>query len=538
LVEVPLLDCVHLKSVCISSRRKIMTGISRFRWKTPAFLALTLSLMLTLASVSLAFASEPLIKISSDPYTNPSSNHKTQVEPDTFAFGNTIVSAFQSGRFFDGGASNIGWATSTNAGETWTHGFLPSSTVFATPAGKYARGSDASVAYDARHKVWMISWLGIIDPVNGPVDVVVNRSTDGGLTWGAPVVVNATGHFNDKNWTVCDDTSSSPFYGNCYTEFDDASNNNLVQMSTSTNGGKTWGAAKTTPDHTCVIGGQPLVQPNGTVVVPIDDCFETAVLSFRSTNGGKTWTRSVLAAQLLNDGHPGNIRAPSLPSAEIDRSGRVYVVWSDCRFEAACSAPIGNNDLVLISSADGVHWTLPKRIPSDTVGSGADLFIPGLAVDRSTSGTSAHLGLAYYYYPHSNCSVTATSTTPACQLNVGFISSTNGGASWSKSEQLAGPMMMTWLPLTTQGFMVADYISTSIVAGDDDATPVFQVAKPPTSPTCSNVSTGAPGQGCDQATYTTPEDLLKTIGGTNASHDVAPSIPIKKSGTSARATAF
>ena len=495
-----------------------MFRVSRARLRILLFLAPMCALLLALFSGSLAFAAEQLTRISSDPYTNPTSNHKTEVEPDTFAFGHTIVSAFQVGRFFDGGASNIGFATSTNGGQTWTHGFLPSSTVFATPPGVYARGSDASVAFDAKHKVWLISWLGIINPA-GPVDVVVSRSTDGGLTWGAPVKVNATGHFNDKNWTVCDDTTSSPFYGNCYTEFDDASSLNRFQMSTSTNGGLKWGTAKTTPDRTCVIGGQPLVQPNGTVVVPIDDCFETAVLSIRSTDGGNTWQKPVLVAQMLNDGHPGNIRSPDLPSAEIDRSGRVYVVWTDCRFESACSAPIGTNDLVLSSSADGVHWTLPKRIPAYPVGSGVDTLIPGLGVDRNTSGSSAHLGLVYYYFPNSNCTVST------CRLNVGFISSTNGGASWSAAEQLAGPMVMTWMPLTTQGFMVADYLSTSIVPGDDDATPVFAVAFAPTPPpNCSDQSTGAPGSGCHQDMFTTPEDFLKMTGGTNVSHDVTPNV--------------
>jgi hypothetical protein len=498
-----------------------------------AIASFILSLLFVLSFTLVAFANEPLTKISSDPYTNPDSNHMTQVEPDTFAFGNTIVSTFQSGRFFNGGASNIGFATSTNGGESWTHGFLPSSTVFATPKGIYGRASDPSVAYDAKHKVWIISWLGLRIPApTAPVDVLVSRSTDGGLTFGAPVVVNATGVGNDKNWSVCDDTSSSPFYGHCYTEFDNNSNLNRVQMSTSTNGGLTWGAAKTTPDHACVIGGQPLVQPNGTVVVPIDDCFETAILSFRSTDGGKTWSKTILAAQILFDGDPGNIRSGPLPTAEIDKSGRVYVVWTDCRFEAACSAPIGTNDLVLISSADGIHWTLPKRIPIDRIGSGVDHLIPGLAVDRSTSGRSAHLGLAYYYFPNSNC------TSSTCKLDVGFISSTNGGASWSAAEQLAGPMTLTWLPLTTLGFMVGDYISTSIVPGDDDATPVFEVAKPPTTPTCSNLSTDAPGSGCDEATYTTPEDILKISGGTNVSHDVAPSVPIHKSGLSKPSTAF
>src|SRR6266480_4587549 len=220
------------------------------RWRTRAIIAFFLSLVFALSSTLIALAAEPLTQISSDPYTNPTSNHKTQVAPDTFAFGNTIVSTFQSGRFFDGGASNIGWATSTNAGETFIHGFLPSSTVFASPPGIYPRASDPSVAYDARHKVWLISWLGLFPQGNtSVVDVLVSRSTDGGRTFGLPVAVDASGANLDKNWTVCDDTASSPFFGHCYTEFDDFGNLNRIQMSTSTNGGTTWGAPKTTPDQ-------------------------------------------------------------------------------------------------------------------------------------------------------------------------------------------------------------------------------------------------------------------------------------------------
>src|SRR5436305_130452 len=172
-----------------------MSPISRLRWSGVAIASFTLSLLFVLLPVLVAFANETLTRISSDPYTNPTSNHKTEVEPDTFAFGNTIVSVFQVGRFFDGGASNIGWATSTNGGETWTHGFLPGTTVYATPPGPYARASDPSVAYDAKHKVWIISWLGLTDAETPPVDVLVSRSTDGGRTFGAPVGVTADHQF-------------------------------------------------------------------------------------------------------------------------------------------------------------------------------------------------------------------------------------------------------------------------------------------------------------------------------------------------------
>src|ERR1700730_3763574 len=357
----------------------LVGGALKRRWLRQALALLAALSTLVLATVTPALAAtQQLVRISSDPYTNPTSNHKTEVEPDTFAFGSTIVSVFQVGRFFDGGASNIGWATSTNAGATWTPGFFPGTTTIVH--GRYDPVSYPSVAFDAKHNVWLISYLGLVG--TSAADVLVSRSTDGGRTWGNPVAVDKRGsgpthQLLDKNWTVCDDTATSPFYGHCYTEYDNNSQLNLVQMRTSTDGGLRWGAAKTTPDNACVIGGQPVVQPNGTVIVPIDDCFETAVLSFRSTDGGLTWSQTFLGAQILFNGDPGGIRSGALPSAEVDKSGRVYVVWPDCRLEARCSAPIGTNDLLLITSDDGVHWTVPKRIPVNPVGSGADHFIPG-----------------------------------------------------------------------------------------------------------------------------------------------------------------
>src|SRR5262249_49582466 len=81
----------------------------------------------------------------------------------------------------------------------------------------------------------------------GVVDVMVSRSTDGGLTWTAPVTVAATGVFYDKNWTTCDNTPASPFYGHCYAEFDNASAGDLELMSTSAHGGLSWGSPPPPP---------------------------------------------------------------------------------------------------------------------------------------------------------------------------------------------------------------------------------------------------------------------------------------------------
>src|SRR5437588_7109584 len=131
------------------------------------------------ASTAGAAASVTLLRISSDPFTNMTSMHRTEVEPDTFAFGSTIVATFQTGRFFSGGSSDIGWATSRNGGASWTRGFLPGITLYTNPPGSFPRVSDPSVAFDAKHGVWIISSIPLT--ANGHVPVgLVDRSTDVG----------------------------------------------------------------------------------------------------------------------------------------------------------------------------------------------------------------------------------------------------------------------------------------------------------------------------------------------------------------------
>lgn len=488
-----------------------MSRLGRARAPSHVMLPLAAAAWLALSATIPAQATT-LLQLSSDPYTNTNSQHRTELEPDTFAFGSTIVSTFQVGRFFSGGASNIGFATSTNGGASWTAGSLPGSTTFATPPGIYARASDPTVAFDARHNAWLISYLGLWPNGNtAEVDVLVSRSIDGGLTWSNPVTVAATGDFFDKNWTVCDNTTSSPFFGNCYTEFDDVTFQDLEQMSTSSDGGLTWGAAQPTANHAHGLGGQPVVQPSGTVVVPYNG-FQGragAIDAFTSSDGGASWSNASIVSLISFHGIAGNIRAGTLPSAEIDAAGTVYVAWADCRFEAGCAA----NDIVFSTSSDGVNWTAPARVPADAVGSGVDHFLPGLGVDKATAGSSAHLGLVYYFYPVANC------TTATCQLDAGFISSTDGGATWSARQQLAGPMTLTWLPLTSQGYMVGDYMSTSFSGGP--AYPALMSATAPTSgTTCGEVP-----DNCNEPLNTIAGGISVT-GGRNSSHgDVVVVLP-------------
>jgi hypothetical protein len=419
------------------------------RWAKCAFQTLALCLL----SATLLSAQTPavtLTRISFDPFSVGPGQHATEVEPHLFANGSTLVAAFQTGRIAPGGSTDIGWATSTNDGTTWTHGFLPGLTK-GEGTGPYDAASDPAVAYDAKHNVWMIASLPISNTAQTPA-VVVSRSTNGGFTWDKPVSVDPTASSSDKNWIVCDSWASSPHYGNCYLEWDDPSNGDEILMSTSTDGGKTWSAAIPTANRASGIGGQPLVQPNGTVVVPIETSYMSA---FVSTNGGGSWSVPVSFAVILVHTDAGGIRSGPLPSAAVDGSGAIWVVWEDCRYRTQCLT----NDLVYSISTDGKHWSKVTRIPIDPVTSVVDHFIPGIGIDPATSGTTAHVGVHYYYYPRANCDVAN------CQLFVGYVSSPNGGSTWSPPKKLAGPISLSWLPDSQNGLMVGDYIATAFTNG-------------------------------------------------------------------------
>src|SRR5467141_2340831 len=403
-----------------------------------------------------AQAQVSLTQLSEDTFSDTPSQHATEVEPGTFSYGSTIVSAFQVARIWSGGGADVGFATSTNGGVTWTNGYLPGITIY--QGGTNSAASDAAVAYDALHNVWLISTL----PIGSNTSVTVSRSTDG-IHWGQPIAVTGSSSAA-KHWIVCDNKATSPFYGHCYSEWGDTSQGDLVRTSTSTDGAQTWGSALGTAGQDYGIGGVPVVKPSGKVIVPILG-FYGYVTAFTSTDGGKSWTKAVNVASYISHGEAGGLRSAGLVSSAIDAGGKVYVMWPDCRFRTNCSS----NDIVYSKSGTGTTWTAVKRVPIDPVTSTVDHFITGAAIAPGTKGTTAHIALAYYFYPVSNCGNN-------CSLSVGFIQSSTGGSTWTAPETLAGPMNVEqWLPNTFSGWMVADYISVGFAGGK--AFPVFAAAQ-------------------------------------------------------------
>ena len=462
------------------------------------------------------------VQLASDPFTQATcaasntTNHQANVEPDSFSNGSTIVAAYQVGRIFDGGACAIGFSTSTDNGANWTSGLLPGITkhVVKEVPGPYDRATDAAVAYDAKHDSWMISTLPLNEAggVKG-VGVLTSRSTDGGLTWGTPVAVSpSVGMISpDKNWIVCDNSVASTHYGNCYTEWDDNGAGNRMEMSKSSDGGLTWSPAAT--NGAGIIGGQPVVAPDGTVIVPTANANETAIGAFNSTDGGASWSALTTIATVKHHTVAGSLREGPLPSAEIDAGGTVYVTWADSRFRKGGKT----NDIVIVHSTDafGTSWSPVSRVPIDLTSSGVDHFIPGLAVNKAASATG-QLGLTYYFYPPNST-----------QLGVGFISSADSGSHWTTPQTITSGMSSTWAANTSQGRMVGDYISTSYDA-NNLAHGIFGVAHTPTtgaSTSCTTsaldncnapIDTFAPAQALGSVSSAADQVVFSGAGGTGA----------------------
>jgi hypothetical protein len=411
-------------------------------------------------------------RLSSDPYHGGGAQHETEVEPDSFAHGQTVVTAFQIGRFGDSGAANIGFATSHDAGVTWTTGLLPRLSIYSVPAGPLERVSDPVVAYDVLHKTWLI---GAVGAAGDATVLTVSRSRDG-ISWSAPVTAaqRYQGDY-DKEWLTCDNWAQSPFRGHCYLSYMDFENEGVMTRR-SLDAGRSWspqvGWLLPPALKDIANGVQPVVRSDGMLVVPFE-MYESSgsslneMAAVRSLDGGTTFLpASPIAALDYNE--VSDLRVPPLPSAAVDGDGTLYLAWTDCRYITECQS----NGIVLSKSRDGVSWTVPARVPVGGRGTFVNHFLPGLA----TIGKGRHVRVALAYYS----APIPMGCNYDCQASIdAWLSlSDNGGRSWLAAQRLnAETMRANWLAETGLGRMLGDYISTSWV--DGKPIPVFPLASPP-----------------------------------------------------------
>ena len=408
-------------------------------------------------------------RLSRDTFATEFAQHETQVEPSAAVAGSTVVAAYQVGRFIDGGAVGIGYATSRDRGRTWRAGLLPRLSIFSTPAGEALFVTDPSVAYDAVHGTWLVATLGVSDDADM---LLISRSEDG-ARWSAPITAARTAEEGlDKEWIVCDNWARSPFRGRCYLSYLDLRASQIATR-TSADGGRTWSAASVPPSSSdrFVNGAQPLVLPDGTLLVAYTNfAAYTGARAHRvevvhSVDGGRTFSAPRVVSDLQGFEARG-VRAPQFPSGGVDASGRVYLTWYDCRFSDECSS----SDVVLASSANGISWSSPELVPTHPDTGAADEFVPAVGVDPAGRGR-----LAVLYHSLVDC-------VGAPCVDVSLVRSDDGGRRWRAPQRLnAESMPLAWLADSSLGRMLADYVAVPYVRGRP--LPVFALATEPTGET-------------------------------------------------------
>src|SRR5580700_617825 len=83
-----------------------------------------LVLMVGMVYTAFVHAQVSLTQLSEDTLIDAGGQHHTEVEPGTFSCGSTMVTAFQVGRNAIAGGADVGFATSTDGGASWTNGYL------------------------------------------------------------------------------------------------------------------------------------------------------------------------------------------------------------------------------------------------------------------------------------------------------------------------------------------------------------------------------------------------------------------------------
>ena len=387
-------------------------------------------------------------RIHRDRHVDADAQHESEVEPDSLTVGATTVAVFQVGRTRTGGASSIGFSTSKDGGRSWRQGILPGLTANTVPPGPAVRASDPVIAYDAAHRVWLANSLTIAPGV--ATRLTVNRSADG-LAWSGPVEAARAERQDlafDKNWLACDNGAASPFRGRCYLAYTlVGGREDDLAVQRSDDGGRTWSAAVTM--RIDVTGVIPVVLPSGRLVLAFWS-GRTGMVSITSADGGVTLNPSVVISPFRSRG-TRPFRAPPLIAAEVDTGGRVVAVWQDCRFRPECDA----NDIVLSRSPDGITWSDPTRVTS-----GRNAVMPTIGVEPGTG----RLAIVYYALQRNG-------------VDAELVTSTDG-ARWSAPRRLNPRRMpLEWMPQTTLGRMLADYIGVTWARGRPLV--IYVLASPP-----------------------------------------------------------
>jgi hypothetical protein len=319
---------------------------------------------------------------------------------------NRVAVAWQQDRYLSGGGARGHLAaSSSDGGATWEPITVPGLTLCS--GGEGIRTTDPWLAFGSNGDLYVASapWTQASDAGS----VVVNHSTDGGLSWSDAITVDeaVSPQLNDKESITADPIDPCALYA-VWTRFDDYSNSlaGSALFSRTTDCGETWFEPVTIhTSNPAPLGLQLLVMPDGTLrafsvgaAAAGNWQTELPLIVQHSTDRGDTWSDPTLVANAVRD-RPfvpdgGRLRSGfKLFDVAVDRTtGHLYAVW-----EQIFSGIVVPTQVAFSSSTDGgLTWSAPTRIDRTPVAESLLLeqaIVP--SVEVSDDGT---VGVTYYNF--------------------------------------------------------------------------------------------------------------------------------------------
>ena len=129
-----------------------------------------------------------------------------------------LIVGWQQDRWSNGGARGDVSAYSKDGGTTWTKVLVPGTTLCSGGGGLFVRASDPWVSFSPNGTAYFMTLAFQPDRSDGGFGanaMLVNRSTNGGVSWGPPItlILDTNGQvLNDKNSLTADPTNPSFAY--------------------------------------------------------------------------------------------------------------------------------------------------------------------------------------------------------------------------------------------------------------------------------------------------------------------------------------
>ena len=429
-----------------------------------------------------------------------------------------IVAIYQQDRYNNGGSKGNVSSASFDGGATWKQVAVPADTV--CTGGQFDRASDPWLSFGPDGTLHAMSLTTDAGP-GGPTGdngMVYNRSTDGGGSWEAPIILikdSRARFLNDKNSITADPNDANFVYAVWdRLQSSQGSINNPenvrglgfkgpIYFTRTTNGGDSWEPARKIWESGAnkqSLGSQIAVLPasEGGDLLDFFSEFLNASdraghfprwLSFiRSTDRGASWGRvervdiefpgSILIGRNGDstiDVEPVPCPDPTengscpirsgdfIPDVAVDRSnGNLYAVWMDIRFDGGFFLVDHDNIAFSMSTDGGRSWSPAIKVnqtPTNEPNYDQQAFTP--AVHVSDDGT---VTVTYYDF-RNNTADAATLLTDYfavhCHANCA------NPASWVGNENRLTPTSFDIRKAPyARGYFLGDYMGLAS-AGDD-----------------------------------------------------------------------